>query len=86
MRPDPATFSPQTGDLYSPPNDLNYWQAAIRTADDPDRSRVEDAMKGTDPLIIDLLYMAIRRAGNGRSADFPSPGMAARMTDGFPLW
>jgi hypothetical protein len=56
VRPDPATFRPQTRDLYSPPNDLSYWQAAIRTADDPDRSRVEDAMAGTDPLLIDLLY------------------------------
>ena len=56
IRPDPAAFRPQTRDLYSPPNDLSYWQAAIRTADDPDRARVEAAMTGTDPLLIDLLY------------------------------
>jgi hypothetical protein len=56
VRPDPASFRPQTRDLYSPPNDLSYWQAAIRTVDDPDRARVEAAMTGTDPLLIDLLY------------------------------
>jgi len=56
IRPDPTTFRPQTRDLYSPPNDLSFWQAAIRTADDPDRARVEAAMTGTDPLLIDLLY------------------------------
>jgi hypothetical protein len=56
VRPDPADFRPQTRDLYSPPHDLSYWQAAIRTVDDPDRARVEAAMTGTDPLLIDLLY------------------------------
>jgi hypothetical protein len=56
VRPDPDAFRPQTRDLYSPPHDLSYWQAAIRTVDDPDRARVESAMRGTDPLLIDLLY------------------------------
>ncbi|MFZ0251046.1 MAG: hypothetical protein WAL61_13950 [Acidimicrobiales bacterium] len=56
VRPDPATFRPQTRDLYSPPNDLSFWQAALRTADDPDRARVEAAIAGPDPLLIDLLY------------------------------
>jgi hypothetical protein len=56
VRPDPATFRPQTRDLYSPPGDLSFWQAAIRTPDDPDRPRVEAAINGPDPLLIDLLY------------------------------
>jgi hypothetical protein len=56
VQPDPASFRPQTRDLYSPPNDLSFWQAAIRTPDDPDRARVETALAGTDPLLIDLLY------------------------------
>jgi hypothetical protein len=55
-RPDPATFRPQSRDLYSPPGDLSFWQAAIRTPGDPDRPRVEAAIAGTSPLIIDLLY------------------------------
>jgi hypothetical protein len=54
--PDPATFRPQTRDLYSPPGDLSFWQAAIRTPDDPDRHWVEAAIANECPLIIDLLY------------------------------
>ena len=56
VRPDPATFRPQTRDLYSPPHDLSYWQAAIRMPDDPDRARVEAALAGRELLLIDLLY------------------------------
>jgi hypothetical protein len=56
VRPDPAAFRPQTRDLYSPPGDLSFWQAAIRTPDDPDRHRVEQAIGNEHPLIIDLLY------------------------------
>jgi hypothetical protein len=55
-RPDPATFRPQTRDLYSPPGDISFWQAAIRTPDDPDRPRVEAAIAGPSSLIVDLLY------------------------------
>lgn len=54
--PDPASFRPQTRDLYSPPGDLSFWQAALRTPDDPDRARVEATMAGPNPLLIDLLY------------------------------
>jgi hypothetical protein len=56
IRPDPATFRPQTRDLYAPPGDLSFWQSAIRTPDDPDRQRVEEAINNETPLIIDLLY------------------------------
>ena len=56
VRPDSSTFRPQTRDLYSPPHDLSFWQAAIRTPSDPDRARVEAAIAGPDPLLIDLLY------------------------------
>jgi hypothetical protein len=56
VRPDPAAFRPQTRDLYSPPGDLSFWQAAIRTPDDPDRHRVEVAIAAPSTLIIDLLY------------------------------
>ncbi len=56
VRPDPATFRPQTQDQFSPPGDVSYWGAAIRTPDDPDRPRVEAALIGPNPLIVDLLY------------------------------
>ncbi len=55
-QPDPHSFRSQSRDLYSPPGDLSFWQAAIRTPDDPDRHRVETAIATTSPLIIDLLY------------------------------
>jgi hypothetical protein len=55
-RPDVATFRPQTRDLYSPPGDLSFWQAAIRTTDDPDRLRMQEAIAGMGPVIVDLLY------------------------------
>jgi hypothetical protein len=56
IRPDPATFRPQTRDLYAPPGDISFWHAAIRTADDPDRALVQEAIAGPRPLIVDLLY------------------------------
>jgi hypothetical protein len=56
IRPDPASFRPQTRDLYSPPGDISFWQAAIRTPDDPDRQQVEEAIRDEGRLLIDLLY------------------------------
>ncbi len=56
VRPDPTTFRLQTRDLYSPPGDISFWHAAIRSPDDPDRPRVEAAVAGRCPLIVDLLY------------------------------
>jgi hypothetical protein len=55
-RPDPDAFRHQTRDLYSPPHDLSFWQAAIRTSDDPDRAQVEAALAGDHLLLVDLLY------------------------------
>ncbi len=49
VRPDPTSFRPQTRDLYSPPGEVSFWQAAIRTLDDPDRACVEAAMGGHTP-------------------------------------
>jgi hypothetical protein len=56
VRPDPESFRAQTRDLYSPPGDLSFWQAAIRTPSDPDRPLVEAAIAGPNALIVDLLY------------------------------
>jgi hypothetical protein len=54
-RPDTNEFHPQTRDLYVPPGDASFWQAAIREADHPDRPA---AVQGFDEgsLIIDVLY------------------------------
>lgn len=56
VQPDPSTFRPQTRDLYSPPGDTSFWQAAIRSPDDPDRPEVAAAVAGRCPLTVDLLY------------------------------
>jgi hypothetical protein len=56
LRPDPAAFRPQNRDLYSPPADTSFWQAAIRSPDDPDRPAVAAAVAGRCPLVVDLLY------------------------------
>jgi hypothetical protein len=56
-RPEPSEFRPQTRDIYVPPGDDGFWQAAIRQADDPDRPRVAAALVSDQPLVIvDLLY------------------------------
>ena len=56
IRPEPEEFRPQTRDLFVPPGDISFWQAAIRMPDDPDRARVEAALAGRELLLIDLLY------------------------------
>jgi hypothetical protein len=56
IRPDPADYRPQFRDLYSPPGDVSFWQAAIRTREDPYRHLVEAAIAGPNPLTIDLIY------------------------------
>jgi hypothetical protein len=56
VRPESDGFRSQTRDLYSPPGDISFWQAAIRSADDPDRPLVAAAIAGRCPLFVDLLY------------------------------
>ena len=52
----PIHFSSPNPRLVFAPHDLSFWQAAIRTPGDPDRARIEAAIAGPDPLLIDLLY------------------------------
>ncbi|MEA2828546.1 MAG: hypothetical protein QOG43_2985 [Actinomycetota bacterium] len=56
VRPDPAEFRPQGRDLYVPPGDVSFWQAALRGADDPGREAIVDAIASGDRVIVDLLY------------------------------
>jgi hypothetical protein len=55
MRPDLNDFSPQTRDLYVPPGDSSFWQAAIREPDHPHRANVLKGMEAGS-LLIDVLY------------------------------
>jgi hypothetical protein len=84
IRPDPAAFRSQTRDLYAPPGVISFWQAAIRTSDDPDRARMVEALAGLGPIVVDLLYsdqeggqrtisrFAISRLNTESDAWFPS--------------
>jgi hypothetical protein len=55
-RPEPDTFRPQGRDLYVPASGVSFWQAAMRTSDDPDREPVLEAIDRGSPLAISLLY------------------------------
>ncbi len=54
--PSDLHFRPQTRDLYVPPGDDGFWQAAIRRPEDPDRSRTLANVAAGQPLVIDLMY------------------------------
>jgi hypothetical protein len=56
VRPDQGKFRPQGRDLYVPPGDISFWQAAIRDPEDPDMAPITEAIAGLQSLIIDLLY------------------------------
>lgn len=56
VEPDPSDFRPQTRDLYVPPGDASFWQAAIREADDRDRPALADAIASHRMVMVDLMY------------------------------
>jgi hypothetical protein len=56
IQPDPTDFRPQTRDLYVPPGDASFWQAAIREADDGDRPSLESAITSRRLVLVDLMY------------------------------
>jgi len=49
-------FRRLTIDLYIPPADAGYWEAAIRDADDPERPGFLRALAERQPFTIELLY------------------------------
>jgi hypothetical protein len=56
VRPDPEQFRSQGRDLYVPPGDTSFWQAAVRDSDDPYRDLVAGVIETRQSLLIDLLY------------------------------
>ena len=54
--PEPDAFRRQAIDLYVPAGGTGYWEAALRTPDDPMRPVVESAMRDQEPFRLDLLY------------------------------
>ena len=52
----PDDFRRQTRDLYIAPNDIGYWQAAIRDPADPDYGGLRKDIEEVEPFTIELLY------------------------------
>jgi hypothetical protein len=79
---EPEAFRRQTRDLYIAPNDIGFWQAAIRDSADPDyvalRKRVEEA----DQFTVELLY-GDHEGGQRTITRF---GMVPYQTDGAVQW
>jgi hypothetical protein len=57
-RPRPAVeeFHPQTRDIYLPPGDIGFWQAAFRDQDDPQYAEACKAVTARGQMTVDILY------------------------------
>jgi hypothetical protein len=55
-RPKLDDFHPQTRDLYLPPGDVGFWQAAFRDQDDPQYAEACKAVTSRGQMTVDLLY------------------------------
>jgi len=57
-RPRPAVekFHPQTRDIYLPPGDIGFWQAAFRDQDDPQYEAACAAVTSRGQMTVDILY------------------------------
>ena len=58
VRPQPQLheFHAQTRDLYLPPGDIGFWQAAFRDQDDPAYDAACKAVTARGEMTVDLLY------------------------------
>ena len=54
--PDISSFHRHTRDIYIPPNDIGFWQGALRAADDGKREATLAAIKDNKPLAVDICY------------------------------
>ena len=52
----PEEFRSQTRDLYVAPSDVGFWQAAIRSAEDPDYQWLSRTVATMAPFTVELLY------------------------------
>jgi hypothetical protein len=53
---EPDHFRRQTRDLYIAPNDIGFWQAALRDAGDPEYAALRQDIEGVEPFTVELLY------------------------------
>lgn len=53
---EPDQFRRQTRDLYIAPNDIGFWQAAVRDSGDPDYDALRKDIEEVEPFTVELLY------------------------------
>ena len=56
QRAEPEQFRSQTRDLYVPPNDVGFWQAAFRDPAEPGYAEMCEAIQERRRLTVELLY------------------------------
>lgn len=54
--PEPSEFRRQNRDLYVPPGDVGFWQAAFRDENDPQYQAARHAVETRQPWTVELLY------------------------------
>jgi hypothetical protein len=55
-RPMLGNFHPQTRDIYLPPGDIGFWQAAFRDQDDPQYAEACKTVTARGQMTVDILY------------------------------
>jgi hypothetical protein len=78
----PDQFHRQTRDLYIAPNDVGFWQAAIREPSDPDYTELRKDIEAVQPFTIEVLY-GDHEGGQRTITRF---GMIPYRNDGKSLW
>lgn len=79
---EPDQFRRQTRDLYIAPNDIGFWQAALRDSGDPDYGPVRKDIEEVEPFTVELLY-GDHEGGQRTITRF---GMIPYETDEDVLW
>jgi hypothetical protein len=79
---EPEQFRRQTRDLYIAPNDIGFWQAALRDPADPDYADLRKDIEKAEPFTVELLY-GDHEGGQRTITRF---GMIPYQTDETVLW
>jgi hypothetical protein len=75
-------FRRQTRDLYIAPNDIGFWQAALRDPTDPDYAALRKDIEEAEPFTVEILY-GDHEGGQRTITRF---GMIPYKTDDACLW
>jgi hypothetical protein len=78
----PDQFRRQTRDLYIAPNDIGFWQAAMRDSSEPDYEALRKDIEELEPFTVELLY-GDHEGGQRTITRF---GMIPYQTDETVLW